>query len=115
METANGNANSAMNTNNANLPPGFSASPIPITNSSTPGIPDANSGNMNKVQNGATPIPGIPDQKNLGKPLPKGTTPTPGIPDEKTRKEQMNNLSGNSKTEQKPPQTKSNTSNSQTD
>ncbi len=38
--------------------------------------------NMNSVQKGATPIPGIPDEKDINKPFKKGPTPIPGIPDD---------------------------------
>ncbi len=86
--TETNNANSVKNANNANIPPEFSASPLPVNNSAIPGITDTNSANGNQ--------------------LPKGATPTPGIPDEKTRNEQMKNISGNSKTVQKPSNTKSN-------
>jgi hypothetical protein len=45
---------------------------------------------------GATPTPGIPDPKTIGKtPVPKGATPTPGIPDPKVLKEQMNKTISN--------------------
>ncbi|CAN5426336.1 hypothetical protein BH18ACI1_BH18ACI1_11420 [soil metagenome] len=104
----NTNVNAVTNLNNANLPPEFSASPLPMSANSTPGIPDPNSVNINRMPKGATPTPGIPDPKNIGKPLPRGATPTPGIPDEKTLKEQMKNSTSNSRMEQKPPQTDSN-------
>ena len=100
-------ANSAANANNANIPPEFSASPLPAANNPIPGITDSNSANSNSLPKGTTPTPGIPDEKNLGKPLPKGTTPTPGIPDEKKRKEQMSNVSSNSKVNQKSSETES--------
>ena len=67
----------------ANLPPGFSNSPVPATGNSTPGIPDPNSIDANKPVTGTTP--GIPDTSKRGKTsVPKGATPIPGIPNEKT-------------------------------
>ena len=90
-ETANTNANQVTNisVNQANLPPGFSTSPINTNGASTPGIPDPS--NANVAAKGATPTPGIPDPKTIGKtPMPKGTPPIPGIPDEETLKRQMN-------------------------
>lgn len=91
--TANANTmvtNGIQNMNAAELPPGFSTSPIPMNgNAATPGIPDPRDANANKVPVGD--IPGIPDTNKMGKtPQPKNTPPIPGIPDEKTIKEQMN-------------------------
>ena len=88
-ETTNANKITNYNVDQANLPPGFSTSPINTNSASTPGIP--NPGNANVVTKGATPTPGIPDPANIGKtPMPKGTPPIPGIPDEETLKKQMN-------------------------
>ena len=81
-------ANGAQNIKPEDLPPGFSTSPVPI-NGSTPGIPNPNDPNANKVPTGN--IPGIPDPNKIGKtPQPKNTPPIPGIPDEATIKKQMN-------------------------
>ena len=93
---------------NANMPPEFSASPVPMS-SLPPGIPDPNS-NVN-VQKGATPIPGIPEGKDLGKPIQKGATPIPGIPDEVIKNNPLNNSSVNSNGGKKLPKTESNTTN----
>ena len=102
-DTPNENANVVTN---VNMPPEFSASPIPMS-SLPPGIPDPNS-NVN-VQKGATPIPGIPDGKDLGKPIQRGATPIPGIPDEVIKSNPSSNSSSNSKNEKKSPKTESNT------
>jgi hypothetical protein len=75
------------NIDNKNMPPGLSASPLPV-NGSTPGIPDPSQVNVNMHVPGATPTPGIPDPKNANK-IPKGATPTPGIPDPATIKKMM--------------------------
>jgi hypothetical protein len=85
----NGNSVSS-NSNSANIPPEFSNKPVTPSGNSTPGIPDANSVNMNSLPKGTTPTPGIPDQKELNKPFKPGATPTPGIPDQETIKKQMN-------------------------
>lgn len=97
-------SNSAKNTNiitnidPKNLPPGLSASPIPPSANTTPGIPDPKSVNAN-LQKGATPTPGIPDEKTLKKQItgtaPKGATPTPGIPDPEVLKKQLGNSAAN--------------------
>ena len=81
-------ANSVKIINAADLPPGFSTSPVPMTGS-TPGIPGPNDVNANKIPAGG--IPGIPDPSKIGKtPQPKVTPPIPGIPDQETIKRQMN-------------------------
>ena len=105
-DTTSKNANAVSNSvDSANMPPGFSGSPIPINGNSIPGITNVNQANVNK------PAPGIPDSTKAGKtPLPKGT-PTPGIPDPETLKKQMNtpidpsvvnNPKGNNQPEGKP-------------
>jgi len=76
-----------VSTSEKELPPGFSASPLPIQGT-TPGIPDPNA--VNSVPKGTTPTPGIPDVKELNKPFKPGKTPTPGIPDEETLRRQLN-------------------------
>lgn len=87
--TTNTNTNSnAVIVNQANLPPGFSTSPIQPSGNTTPGIPDPKTVNINVVPSG-TATPGIPDSANLKKNLPKGATPTPGIPDPKNIKRQI--------------------------
>ncbi len=90
----NENVNAAANVKeSAEIPPGFSTSPVPISGNTTPGIPDPKLVNANNVSNGTTPIPGIPDPKTIGKtPVPKKTPPIPGIPDEATLKRQMNTI-----------------------
>ncbi len=85
--TANANTANAVNLDPANMPPGFSTSPIPMGGSSTPGIPDPNDANANKIPAGN--IPGIPDP-NKKTPQPKNTPPIPGIPSEAEIKRQMN-------------------------
>ena len=82
-------ANTITNIDPKNMPPGLTGSPAAPSGNSTPGIPGANSVNVNASAKG-TPTPGIPDPKNAGKPLPKGATPTPGIPDPETLKRQAN-------------------------
>ena len=89
----NSNVNQTVGTGNVNvdannLPPGFSASPIPPSSNSTPGIPDP--ANANKVPKGATPTPGIPDPGELRKPFKPGATPTPGIPSPEELRKQLN-------------------------
>ncbi len=81
-------ANGIQNINAADLPPEFSTKPVPM-NGSTPGIPNPNDPNANKVPMGN--IPGIPDTNKMGKtPQPKNTPKIPGIPDQETLKKQMN-------------------------
>ena len=91
-ETTNVNANNtgtANQINPANLPPGFSTNTIPLSTNATPGIPNPNDANANKIPSGN--IPGIPDPNKIGKtPQPKNTPPIPGIPDQETIKRQMN-------------------------
>ena len=70
-----------------NLPEGLSASPVPPSANTTPGIPDPKA--ANSVPKGATPTPGIPSPAELRKPLKPGATPTPGIPDPETLRKQM--------------------------
>ncbi|MCA1626022.1 MAG: hypothetical protein LC768_15905 [Acidobacteria bacterium] len=82
-DTTNTNANTS-----ANIPPEFSSSPITTNGNSIPGITDGNSANATKPANGT--IPGIPDTSKGNMVVPKGATPTPGIPDEKTLKKQIN-------------------------
>ena len=85
---ANNNANvgNVVNLDPANLPPGFSTSPVPV-NGNIPGIPNPNDANANKIPAGN--IPGIPDS-NKKTPQPKNTPPIPGIPSEAEIKKQMN-------------------------
>ncbi len=80
-------ANSVKIINAADLPPGFSTNPVPMSANSTPGIPGPN--DVNKIPSGN--IPGIPDANKMGKnPQTKKTPPIPGIPDQETIKKQMN-------------------------
>jgi hypothetical protein len=88
----NTSTNTTGSANQANLPSGFSTSPLPV-NGTTPGIPDPNMVNTN-LPKGLTPTPGIPDPKMAGKPLPKGT-PTPGIPSPEELKKMMANSATN--------------------
>ena len=102
--TSAANVSSPANTSStANLPPEFSGTPSVMTNSA-PGIPaDAKSATIN-ISNATTPIPGITDVKNNGKPQPKNTPPILGIPSEAELKRQMNTRITNSKVmERKPP------------
>jgi hypothetical protein len=82
----NANTGNVVNLDPANLPPGFSTSPVPI-NGNIPGIPNPNDVNANKVP--MSNIPGIPDP-NKKTPQPKNTPPIPGIPSEAEIKRQMN-------------------------
>jgi hypothetical protein len=89
--TPNSNSNQNTNINVSvdvnNLPPGLTASPLPPSTNTTPGIPPANQ--VNAVPKGATPTPGIPDPKTLNKPMKPGATPTPGIPSPEELRRQM--------------------------
>ena len=111
------NAVSTSNQNTpANLPPGLSTNPVPLTANSTPGIPDPNTTGTNNSVRGTAPTPGIPNPKTIGKtPLPKGTTPTPGIPDAETLRKQLNNLIKDANVVNQPPKTDSNSIKSPTD
>lgn len=81
-------SNGIKNINVEDLPPEFSTSPVPMSGS-TPGIPNPNDANANKVPIGN--ISGIPDPSRVGKtPQLKKTPPIPGIPDQETIKRQMN-------------------------
>ena len=82
-----GNGNLTVVDNN-NLPEGLSASPVPPSSNTTPGIPDPKVANA--VPKGATPTPGIPDPAELRKPFKPGATPTPGIPSPEEIRRQMN-------------------------
>jgi hypothetical protein len=85
--SANNGAATTTNLDKGNLPPGLSASPLPV-NGTTPGIPDPSQVNVNMKVPGSTPTPGIPDPANVK--VPKGATPTPGIPSEAEIKKMMN-------------------------
>ncbi len=77
-----------------NLPEGLSASPLPPSANTTPGIPDPKAANV--IQKGATPTPGIPDPAELKKPFKPGATPTPGIPSpEELRRQMQRNVNVN--------------------
>lgn len=85
----NGNTKLPNQIDAANIPPEFSTNAVPMGANSTPGIPNPNDANANRVPTGN--IPGIPNTNNLGKtPQPKNTPPIPGIPDQETIKRQMN-------------------------
>jgi hypothetical protein len=88
----NSNANNSAGTGNVavdanNLPPGLTASPLPPSANTTPGIPDPKV--ANNVPKGATPTPGIPDPAEMKKPFKPGATPTPGIPRPEELRRQM--------------------------
>lgn len=68
----------------ANMPPGLSGSPVPMTGD-IPGI-TANGAPLPKPTGR---IPGIPSESELKKKKKPGTTPTPGIPDEETIRKAM--------------------------
>ncbi|MFN6964166.1 MAG: hypothetical protein ACK4S4_10430 [Pyrinomonadaceae bacterium] len=91
----NTNANVAVgpleNVNADQLPAGITVEPIQPSANSTPGIPPVEA--VNVANKGATPTPGIPDPKTIGKPLKPGATPTPGIPDPETLRKMMNGQS----------------------
>ncbi|MGI8786660.1 MAG: hypothetical protein ACR2HG_02710 [Pyrinomonadaceae bacterium] len=110
-ENANVNANNAgatNQTNPANVPPEFSTNTLPMNGGATPGIPNPNDPNANKVPTGN--IPGIPNNTNsLGKtPQPKKTPPIPGIPDDETIRRQMNTPLKDVNVVNNPPKTQSN-------
>ena len=79
----------AVSTNNANIPPEFSMSPIPPSANTTPGI---SANGVTALPKGATPTPGIPDPKLANRKMKPGATPTPGIPDPETLRRQMQGL-----------------------
>jgi len=110
--TTNSNTNKPpvlSNTNPTNLPEGLSANQLPLTNNSTPGIPDPKSVNANSNSKSPGSTPGIPDTTKIGKtPMPKNTPPIPGIPDEETLKKQMNTPISNRMMDRKPPEFESN-------
>ncbi len=103
-DDANVNKPVNLSVDNANLPPGFSTSPVNTNGAATPGIPDPT--NANVPPKGATPTPGIPDPNTIGKtPMPKGTPPIPGIPDAETLKKQLNTPRNANEVNQPPPPT----------
>ncbi|MGI8811400.1 MAG: hypothetical protein ACR2IH_02590 [Pyrinomonadaceae bacterium] len=87
VSNLNQNTNVTVTVDANNMPPGLSAVPIAPSANSTPGIPPANQAYI--TTRGATPTPGIPDPKNLGKQLKPGATPTPGIPSEAELRRQL--------------------------
>ena len=88
-KTNSADANVLTNVNAADLPPGFSVKPVPMSANATPGIPNPNDAAANKMPTGN--IPGIPDTSKPGAtPQPRNTPPIPGIPDQETIKKQMN-------------------------
>ncbi len=74
----------------ANMPPGLSTTPLPITGTPIPGIP----ANVTSMPKGTTPTPGIPSEKELKKGLKPGTTPTPGIPSQEEIRRMLNQANG---------------------
>jgi len=90
----------------ANMPPGLSTSPLPLTGEPTPGIPHP--ANANKVP--TQDVPGIPDLTKPGTtPVPKNTPPIPGIPSQETLKRQMNTQLTDTNVVNNPPKGESNT------
>jgi hypothetical protein len=90
--STNSNANQGAGSGNVavdpnNLPEGLSASPLPPSANTTPGIPDPKV--ANNIPKGATPTPGIPSAEELKKPFKPGATPTPGIPSPEELRRQM--------------------------
>jgi hypothetical protein len=81
----------------ANMPPGLSASPLPVNGTPIPGIPT----NGQPLPKGTTPTPGIPSPEELKKGVKKGATPTPGIPDPETLRKSMGRSPNNANV--KPP------------
>jgi hypothetical protein len=73
--STNANVGNVVNLDPANLPPGFSTSPVPV-NGNIPGITNPNDANANKIPAGN--IPGIPDP-NKKTPQPKNTPPIPAF------------------------------------
>jgi hypothetical protein len=111
QSTSQPNGNSS--TEQSNLPEGISTKPLPTNQERPAGIPETANMNAN-IPSGATPTPGIPDPKTIGKtPMPKGTPPIPGIPDEETLKKQMNQMKRGNSNSAKPPQVQSNSTNNQ--
>ena len=111
--TSNSAANQAVvtNTKTANLPEGLSGNPLPLSNNSTPGIPDPKAINAN-ISRGASSTPGIPDTSQTGKtPQPKNTPRIAGIPDEETLRKQMTTPADRSVMNRNPPESDSNSNN----
>jgi hypothetical protein len=88
-----------------NMPPGLSATPLPMTGTPIPGIPT--NGNVT-VPRGNAPIPGIPTEKELKKGLKPGTTPTPGIPSPEEIRRMLNQSNAKPPSGNAPPMMKSN-------
>lgn len=91
--TVNTNVNNGVNLNNANLPPGFSTTPIQPGPGQTPGIPAENT--TKTVPSNVSPAEGIPSADDLKKPFKPGPTPTPGIPSPEELKRMKNASNGN--------------------
>jgi hypothetical protein len=94
--TGNSNANNVVNLNNANLPEGFSTTPIQPGPGQTPGIPAENT--TKTVPSNVSPAEGIPSADDLKKPFKPGPTPTPGIPSPEELKRMRNTSNGNANT-----------------
>ena len=84
----NTNVNAEIKLDPANMPPGISMSPVPMS-ANAPGI----NAKATPLPKGATPTPGIPSQEQLKKPFKPGATPTPGIPSPDEIKRMMANPS----------------------
>ncbi|HVF47241.1 MAG TPA: hypothetical protein VNA17_06730 [Pyrinomonadaceae bacterium] len=90
-------ANGEVKLDPANMPPGLSGSPVPMTGN-IPGI----MANGTTLPKPTTPIPGIPSESELKKKKKPGTTPTPGIPDEETIRKAMGYRPRNANANRKP-------------
>ena len=87
------NSNTSTNTNAPveikldpnNMPPGLSATPLPMNGK----LPEGISINGAPPPPGRTPTPGIPSAEEIKKGVKIGRTPIPGIPDPETLRKQM--------------------------
>ena len=92
------NSNTSTNTNAPveikldpdNMPPGLSATPLPMNGK----LPEGISINA-AAPPGRTPTPGIPSAEEIKKGVKIGRTPIPGIPDPETLRKQMGYPSAN--------------------
>ncbi|MBP9663595.1 MAG: hypothetical protein KBD94_03175 [Pyrinomonadaceae bacterium] len=89
----------------ANMPPGLSTTPLPMTGTPIPGIPT--NGNI-IVPKGTKPTPGIPSEKELKKGLKPSTTSTPGIPSQEQIRKMLNQANTQPPVNGAPPMMKSN-------
>ncbi|MBK9216371.1 MAG: hypothetical protein IPM59_12415 [Chloracidobacterium sp.] len=109
-----GSNNAATNTNiapqeikidPANMPPGLSTTPLPMTGTPIPGIPT--NGNL-VLPKGTRSTPGIPSEAELKKGLKPGAKPTPGIPSPEQIRKMLDQANAQPPVNGTPPMMKSN-------